>query len=159
MEQESISVSFKPQGSEFLAYIPVYQFLAGDSDFERLLHRASKLYGDAINKMQTIIEEISELRLKREIIPAVKVWMLGDSIFNFVNDLNQLNMRPDGLYDDLTRDLQVKRKWLEKVIIFRRYLPDKKAIPPSLNWGKVEKGTRKAAEQLSKSYQENEHSA
>jgi len=38
--------------------------------------------------------------------------------------------------------LGVKKKWLEKAIIFRRYVDDKNAIPKNLNWGKCEKGTK-----------------
>ena len=54
----------------------------------------------------------------------------------------------DSIYAHLTRDLDVKRKWLEKVIIFRRYIQEEAAIPKAAYWGMFEHGTRRKAEQL-----------
>jgi hypothetical protein len=100
--------------------------------------------------MRIFIKEIQALRNNRKLLPAFKIWQLGNAIFELQHNLNKLFLQLDGLYDHLVRDLGVKRKWLEKVIIFRRYLPDENAIPQSLNWGRCEKGTRLVAEKLRK---------
>jgi len=62
--------------------------------------------------------------------------------------LAELSLEIDDVYKHLVRDLGAKRKWLEKAIIFRRYLPTQDLIPQSLNWGRCEKGTRRVAERL-----------
>ncbi|MHA1632843.1 MAG: hypothetical protein ACTSXC_08580 [Candidatus Freyarchaeota archaeon] len=121
-----------------------------EKDTESLLDGAAKIYGLAITKMRNVVKQIQELRNSRKTVPARKVWQLGDAIFELQNNLQRSSLQIDGLYEHLTRDLGVKRKWLEKVIILRRYLPCQDLIPSSLNWGQLEKGTRKKAESLRK---------
>jgi len=128
------------------------ELISSDNDPELTLRKAAKVYEHSIARMRNIVKEIQNFRDNRKLLPARKVWQLGDSIFELQNNLNTLSLQLDGLYDHLVRDLGVKRKWLEKVIIFRRYLPDENAIPQSLNWGHCEKGTRRVAEKLRRAY-------
>jgi len=65
------------------------------------------------------------------------------------DSLEILGLQLDSMYKHLTRDLGVKKKWLEKVIILRRYIENEEIIPQSLNWGRCEKGTRKVAKKIS----------
>ena len=81
-------------------------------------------------------------------MPARDVWKVGDVVFKLTEDLRSLALEVDDLYAHLTRDIGVKRKWLEKAIILRRYVPDRKAIPAQLNWGRIEKGTKRSAERI-----------
>jgi hypothetical protein len=145
-------VSFEPSNEMFRAFLPMEELVSGDDDPELKLKKAVKVYERSIGKMRNLVKEIQSFRSNRKLLPARKVWQLGDAIFELQHDLNELSLQLDGLYDHLVRDLGVKRKWLEKVIIFRRYLPDENAVPPSLNWGRCEKGTRQAAEKLRKNY-------
>ena len=98
--------------------------------------------------MRSVVREIEAYRRSHTPTPARKIWELGDAIFKLNEELERVSLQIDGLYEHLVRDLTVKRKWLEKVIIFRRHLPDDNLIPESLNWGRCEKGTRKVAERL-----------
>lgn len=141
-------ISFEPNDERFRAFLSMEELISSDKDPELTLRKAVKIYENSIIKMCTFIKEIQNIRNNRKLLPARKVWQLGDAIFELQGNLNKLSLQLDGLYDHLVRDLGVKRKWLEKVIIFRRYLPDKKAIPQSLNWGRCEKGTRRVAEKL-----------
>lgn len=146
--KELIPVSFRQYEGGYIASVPMDQFFSWAGDPERTLKEAAQLYEQTLSEMVTVVAEIDALRAERRLLPARKVWRLGDLVFGLVEGLEQLSLQLDGLYDHLVRDLKVKRKWLEKVVILRRYLPHEEAIPESLNWGRVEKGTRRAAENL-----------
>ncbi len=143
-------VSFEPINKGFRAYLSMEEFILGDKDSELTIRRAVKVYENSIIEMRTFIKELQGFRTNRKLLPAQKIWQLGNAIFELQGNLGKLFLQLDGLYDHLVRDLGAKRKWLEKVIIFRRYLPDENAIPRSLNWGRCEKGTRRIAERLRK---------
>lgn len=143
-------ISFEPMNQNFKAFLSVEGFISGDRDYELQLKKAIKVYSNSLMNMNIILDEINAFRKSRKLLPARKVWQLGDTIFKLQHNLSKLFFQLDGVYDHLVRDLGVKRKWLEKVIIFRRYLPDKNYIPQSLNWGRCEKGTRRVAEKLRK---------
>lgn len=145
-------VSFEPSNELFRAFLPMEELISGDDDLELRLKKAVQVYQRSIIKMRNLIQEIQNLRDNHKLLPARKVWHLGDDVFQLQHELSKLSLQLDGLYDHLIRDLGVKRKWLEKAIIFRRYLPDENAVPQSLNWGRCEKGTRKAAEKLRRDY-------
>ncbi len=115
---------------------------------EILLLKATKIYSSSINRINSVLMEIRKYRENRMPIPARLIWKIGDIIFMLRDDLKHIGLQLDGLYDHLTRDLKVKRKWLEKVIILRRYVSDKNLIPKSLNWGSLEKGTGRKAKKL-----------
>jgi hypothetical protein len=143
-------ISFEPINKSFRAYLSMEEFILGKNDSELTIRKAVKVYENSLTEMRTFIKEIQGFRTNRTLLPARKIWLLGNAIFELQDNLSQLFLQLDGLYDHLVRDLGVKRKWLEKVIIFRRYLPDENAIPQSLNWGRCEKGTRRVAEKLRK---------
>jgi len=143
-------ISFELVDKRFRAYLSMKEFILSDKDPELTIRKATKIYENSIIEMRTFIKEIQNFRNSRKLLPAYKVWQLGNAIFELQGNLSKLYLQLDGLYNHLVRDLGVKRKWLEKVIIFRRYLPDENAIPQSLNWGRCEKGTRRVAEKLRK---------
>lgn len=150
MCKELAFISFKKENDKYIAFISIKHFLSSKKDIESLLRNASCVYGNSISNMKSRIDEINILRKKRVPVSARGIWELGDQIFQLVDKLNRLSLQIDGIYDHLERDLMVKRKWLEKVIIFRRYIKKKSTIPEALNWGKCEKGTRRKAEQIQK---------
>jgi len=141
-------VSFEMKDTQFKASLAMETFVTTGVDQEVLLQSSANVYEKSIRSMCLIVDEIRAIRENRQLTPARKIWELGDEIFRLTKELAALSLQVDGLYSHLVRDLGVKRKWLEKVVIFRRYLPDKVLIPESLNWGQCEKGTRKAAERL-----------
>jgi len=149
-ESELIFVSFQRDKEKHNAFIPMQEFLSSNKDIELLLDKATKLYSNTIAIMNTLVEEINEYRSNHKLLPARKIWVLGDCIFKLVIELGNLSFQIDGLYEHLERDLAVKRKRLVKVIIFRRYIQEIDSIPESLNWGKCEKGTRRKAELIQK---------
>jgi len=140
-------VSFEPI-KKYRCYLSMDAVIDSNKDLEPLLSEAPKIYENAITRMNFLIFDIKAARSKHKPVVARKIWDVGDAIFTLRDELEELGLELDGIYDHLTRDLRVKRKWLEKVIILRRYLPEKELIPESLNWGRCEKGTRRVAEQI-----------
>lgn len=141
-------VAFEPKNGQFVALLSIEGLLSSDRDPEAVLRKAAKVYERSTLRMKSLVAEIQAYRAERKLVPARKIWHLGDAIFELTSQLQELSLEIDRLYAHLVRDLDAKRKWLEKVIIFRRYLPDKELIPESLNWGRCEKGTRRVAERL-----------
>ncbi len=141
-------VSFEPINYKFRGYLSMEVALGSDKEPEILLQKSIKIYENALKKMAPIVSEIKKSRVNRTSISARKIWQLGNVIFKLRDELEKIGLEIDGIYDHLPRDLEVKRKWLEKVIILRRYLPDIKLIPESLRWGRCEKSTRRKAERL-----------
>jgi hypothetical protein len=141
-------VWFEPHDCQFRAFLTMEDIITGREDPEVLLNQVAGLYEQAVKGMRSLVAEIQDMRTHRKLVPARKVWQVGDAIFILGKELEKFSLQVDGLYDHLVRDLGVKRKWLEKVVIFRRYLPEQEAIPDSLNWGRCEKGTRRIAEQI-----------
>lgn len=143
-------ISFEPKDGRFVGFLSLEAFINSEQDLEFVLKKATHIYERSIAQMRAILADIHTARAKRANISARKIWQLGDTILTLKNDLEKLSLQIDNVYNHLARDLGVKRKWLEKVIIFRRHLPHKGLIPRSLNWGRCEKGTRRVAERLRK---------
>lgn len=141
-------VLFEPRNGAFIGFMSIEGLISIEGDPELVLRKAAKLYEHSIVMMRSLIAEMDAFRASRKPVPARKIWQLGNVIFEMREELERLSLQLDGFYDHLVRDLGVKRKWLEKVIIFRRYVPEEELIPQSLNWGRCEKGTRKVAERL-----------
>ena len=141
-------VSFEPSRGTFRGFLSIHTALEGDSDPEALARDAAAVYQRLVGQMRSAVTEINALRSARRHIPARTVWQLGDLVFRLRGELAELGLELDGLYGHLTRDLGVKRKWLEKVVILRRYIDDLSVIPESLNWGRLEKGTARIAQGL-----------
>ena len=115
---------------------------------EILIQKATKIYKNSIAKLMSIIAEINKCKMDKKKVAARKVWLVGNEVYKLRDDLEGLGLQLDGVYDHLTRDLGAKKKWLEKAIILRRYIPEIELIPEALNWGKLEKGTRRKTERL-----------
>jgi len=143
-------VSFEPGNGRFIGFLSMEAAVSSERDPEAVLREATKIYERSITRMRSILVEVQAARTNRKPIPARKIWQIGHAIFELRDELKRLGLQLDGVYDHLTRDLGVKRKWLEKVVTLRRYIPDESLIPESLNWGRCEKGTRRVAERLSK---------
>ena len=141
-------VSFEPANGAFQAFLSIHTALNGDSDPEDLAREAGAVYERLVGQMRSAVEEIDALRRTHTLVSARRVWQLGDLVFRLTRELADLDLELDGVYEHLTRDLGVKRKWLEKVIILRRYIDNVSVIPERLNWGRCEKGTAKIARAL-----------
>jgi hypothetical protein len=142
-----IFISFKQLNDSYIAFLPMKDALSGDNS-DRKLNEAVLIYTRSIQRMKTMIQEINQCKAIHSPLPARKMWQFGDSVFKLTEKLGELCFQVDGLYEHLMRDLGLKRMWLEKVIIFRRYLPDQNVIPASLNWGRCRDSPRQAASKI-----------
>ncbi len=141
-------VSFEPKGVHFIAFLAMESLDSSGGDPELILKKSANIYENAIMRMRSLINELKKYRNSRVPVPARKIWQIGDIIFDLKDDLEKISIQIDNLYLHLVRDLGVKRKWLEKVVILRRYITNSDFIPKTLNWGACEKGTRQIAERL-----------
>ncbi len=147
--QRKAFVAFQPVNGVYRPSMLLGDLLEADGiEFEDLLKQAAIMYGAAIEDMRMLVQQIEGSKKPRRPVSARSVWRLGNRIFRLTGDLDRLSLQMDDLYSHLVRDLGLKRKRLEKVVIFRRYLPEENMIPELLNWGKCEKGTKKVAQQL-----------
>lgn len=143
-------VSFNPSNGSFNGFLSIGVAFEVEDDPQILIKKAVGVYEKYIRKMRLMVEDLNEARLKHIPVPASKIWVFGNNIFMLKNELEYLGLQVDGLYEHLSRDLSVKRKWLEKVVILRRYIPSKNIIPRASKWGAFEKGTAKKARALKK---------
>jgi len=146
--QEPVFVTVEPSDSRFRAFVSIESLMSMEGDPEPVLQKAAELYENALMNMRPLIVDIEAHRAHHKPIPARMIWKLGDTVFQLRSQLEALSLQLNDVYAHLVRDLDVKRKWLEKVIILRRYLPTEDLIPQHLNWGRLEKGTRRLAERL-----------
>jgi hypothetical protein len=140
---EPLFISFDISNDKINASLSMQGFISAEGDIEKTLDSAKNIYGNALKRMNILLTERKNFLNSRKKIPARLIWQIGDEVFHLNEDLLIINLQIDNIYFHLIRDLGIKRKWLEKVIIFRRYLPDINRIPETLNWGAFEKGTRK----------------
>ena len=143
-----ILVSFQPNGLEFTAHVSLESLSLIEINPEVSLRKASSKYLRSIKSMRKHLEEMDDIKANRGVIPARKVWKFGDCIFSLVKDMEQMSFCINGLYDHLTRELVVKRMWVKKVVIFRRYIPDQRYIPRLLPWGRCSSSPRKTAKAI-----------
>ncbi len=141
-------ITIEPKNTDYIAYLSMEDSLLIEKDPAIISEIAIIIYKDTVRNMASIINNMKEYKKERKPIPARLVWKFGDYIFKLKLMLEVIELQINGLYGHIVRDLKLKRKWLEKVVIFRRYLPKESLIPESINWGKFEKGTRRKAERL-----------
>lgn len=144
-ETSHLFVSFEPSGEQFQGWLHLTEAAQLPANAEVLLRTASQSYAKHLKNMRKLLSEVQERKHRKTTIPATLVWRLGEELFALVRNLNGMSLQISGLYDHLGRDLGVSRKWLEKVVIFRRYIPAVKHIPRKLTWGQCQDGTRRAA--------------
>ena len=154
MKNDLSFIAFEPHDGQFKGAVPIDTVWANYPDLEYRLKKAEMLYKKYIYKLRSMINGFKAIKAKKGCIPAREVWKLGDAIFKLVLDLQYLSFQIDGLYDHLMRDLDAKRMWLEKVIIFRRYLPEFQCIPASLSWGRCRDNPRHSAQLLANEHME-----
>ena len=137
VSQQGIKTSISMQG-----------LLTIEGDLDTIITRATHVYEEALGEMSGLLREREQLISNRKRVPARLIWRIGDVIFRLNDDLMKLNLQIDDTYRHLTRDLVLKRKWLEKVVILRRHIPQLDLIPEMATWGAFEKGTRRKAHAL-----------
>lgn len=137
-------IQFKPDVNTYKAFITL-EAINGKTNPEILIKKAIFIYSKNIKNLRKIYIKMQEDRKQKKPIYAQDMWEIGNIVYRLKKELELLSLEIDGMYDHLTRDLGAKKKWLEKAIIFRRYIKDKNKILKPLRWGKFEKSTKKKA--------------
>lgn len=146
-----VFVSFEPRADGFEAFAVFGDTPPDMGNLEQALRDAAVVYSKTVAAVRVSLESISATRARREHVPARVVWRVGDAVFELQRTLEGRSMQINGLYEHMKRDTGMKRQWLEKAVIFRRYLPDPSLIPRSLNWGRCSGAPGRAAAELVRS--------
>jgi len=141
-------ISFETSQQGVKASLSVQGIMNIEGDVEPVMYQAVQFYEKALGEIRALLHQRKQLQKSRKRIPARLIWRIGDVIFKLNDNLSEIGLQIDNTYYHLTRDLAVKRKWIEKVVVLRRYVQDVELIPESANWGTFEKGTRKKAQLL-----------
>lgn len=148
MSKALLFISFSPEQEKFKGSLSLNAAFESERDPQTLIKKSEAIYKKYICRMRHILEKLKKKKLKHISTPASEIWLLGNNIFTLKKELENFGLQVDGLYQHLVRDLSVKRKWLEKVIIFRRYVSGRNFIPKASKWGTFEKSTAKKARAL-----------
>jgi len=111
--------------------------------------KAASNYEKSIQECKVIIDKIKKGASINQAFLR-DMWSLGSKIRSFTNSLKKDGFYLNGLYEHLTRDLQVSRNLLEKVVIFRSYFSNRSLIPNNMLWREIRYAPRKNAEKLKK---------
>jgi len=147
-------ISFEKKGEDFVGFLSIDSLSDSTLNQEKILQVAAKRYSSFIEQALTHIQSLNREKARSKIIKARHVWKLGDMILRLIRDLKRMGLEIDGLYEHLARDLEKKRMWLEKVIIFRNYVSKVSIIPRDSKWSEYSRAPRKSAKLLAKNTQD-----
>ena len=156
MNKKLISIEFHrnkdKSGFEFTSSVSLQDFMKNGtrrSNLSSQTKKAAANYERFIKECKIIIDRIkrgdsiNQASLK-------DMWSLGNKIHSFTNGFKKDGFYLNGLYEHLTRDLQVSRDLLERVVIFRSYFSNRSLIPNNMLWREIRYAPRKNAEKLKK---------
>ncbi len=137
MRTDRIWVYFLKSGNGYLASTSLDKFEAASDNTKDLLIKAGKIYEKYIKKMSGLYRERDLLKAKHKVIKPALMWEIGDGIFSMLEELNKLGISVEDLYGSLSRDLNISRTTIKRLISLRRYFKSKNEIPAGLSWGKI----------------------
>jgi len=143
MNNNKIRVNFISRGNRYLASISFTDFEAFNKDLKTRLDKAGKIYEKHLKKIKGLLKTRNNLKLKNKILTARFMWQIGNEIFLVIEELNNNGFIVDDLYEDLTRDLNVSRTTIKRLISLRRYFKDIRELPPRLGWSKIKDAPKK----------------
>lgn len=156
MNKKLISIEFHRNknkgGAEFTGSVLLQDFVENGTTRNNLSSQTKK----AATNYQRFIKECKIItdRIKRGVsinqASLKDMWSLGNKIHRFTNSLRKDGFYLNGLYEHSTRDLQVSRNLLEKVVVFRSYFLNRSLIPNNMAWREIRYAPRKNAEKLEK---------
>jgi hypothetical protein len=143
MNKNKIRINFISRGNRCLASISFTDFEALNKDLKIRLDKAGKVYERHLKKMKGLLKTRDNLKLKNKIITARFMWRIGNEIFLVLEELNNNGFIVDDLYENLTRDLNVSKTTIKRLISLRRYFNDINELPPRLGWSKIKDAPKK----------------
>jgi len=156
MKKKLISIGFhknKDKGQPtFIGSVSLQDFMENGIRRNNLSSQTKKAavnYEKFIQECKVIIDKIKKGASINQAFLR-DMWSLGSKIRSFTNSLKKDGFYLNGLYEHLTRDLQVSRNLLEKVVIFRSYFSNRSLIPNNMLWREIRYAPRKNAEKLKK---------
>lgn len=157
MKKKPIPIKFQKNErkgeAKFVASVSLKDFLARkdeQTDLDLEVKKAADQYQELVDNCRSIIDRIQKQKKILNRVSVKEMWRLGDAIHNFAGLLRKVGFCLDGLYEHLSRDLDIRRSLIEKVIIFRSYLKNPGLIPDNILWKEVWQAPRRVAVSLQK---------
>ncbi len=147
---EPLFVSFLMVDGECIAAVPLDYIQEGIITKGTDLKGIARIYKKKIIELNKMLKIIELNKSQKIALSSLLMWDFGDKILSLVDSINSKNFEIDNLYEHLIRDLGRKRMWLEKVIIFRRNLPNRQLIPHDLKWSVCRDAPKKSAKLILK---------
>ncbi len=143
MTTDRIWVYFLQTGKGYIASTSLDKFGVLSDNVQNLLIKAGKIYERHIKKMLALYRERNLLKAKGKVIKPALMWEIGDEIFSMLEELKKLGIGVEDLYGSLSRDLNVSKSTIKRLISLRRYFRSKNEIPAGLSWGKMKDAPKK----------------
>jgi len=134
LKKKMIGVSFKPANDGFFATVAFGVFTEADVELTGTLQKASEIYEICVKELRVLKQKHQALLKARRNIPIHLMWDFGDNIFKLVWELEKLNLFPESLYKNLSRDLGYSVTTIGRQVSLRRYISNKEIIPSDIKW-------------------------
>jgi len=155
MNKNLVSIEFHPDDTggqlKFVGSVSLQELITRDEtqiSLSSRTKRASKKYEQCLTQCRRILSRIERYSSVNQ-APLRNMWSLGDKIHRLAKSLQKDGFYLNGLYDHLTRDLNVSRDLLERVVVFRSHLENRSLIPENMIWKDVRYAPGKNAKKLS----------
>ena len=155
MNKNLVSIEFHPDDtggqSKFVGSVSLQELITRDEtqiSLSSRTKRASKKYEQCLTQCKRILSRIGRYSSANQ-APLRNMWSLGDKIHRLAKSLQKDGFYLNGLYDHLTRDLNVSRDLLERIVVFQSHLENRNLIPENMIWKDVRYAPGKNAKKLS----------
>lgn len=143
MKNNNIRVYFISRGNKYLASVSFIDFDDFTEDLKNKLEKAARIYEKHIKIIKKLLIIRDNFKSTKNVLTSRFMWMMGDKIFVMIDELDKIGITIDCLYDNLTRDLNISRTTLKRLISLRRYFNNINELPPKLCWSKIKDAPKK----------------
>jgi len=154
MNKNLVSIEFHPDDtggqSKFVGSVSLQELITRDEtqiSLSSRTKRATKKYEQCLAQCKRILSRIERYPSANQ-TPLKDMWSFGNGIHRLAKSLRRDGFYLNGLYDHLTRDLNVSRDLLERVVVFRSHLENRSLIPKDMIWKDVRYAPGKNAKKL-----------
>ena len=152
--QSFASVSFRKRGWFYQGLVSLDGLASLHDDPAETMHALTISYAQSLEEIRKWRRRANALRKKRQALPAVKAWVLGNIVHELNANMASHGCKIDDPYGHLERHARLHRKWLQPFVTFRRYVPNMEDIPGNLKWHEVMKAPKLAGESISSGHRE-----
>ena len=140
---KKIGITFFPGNKNYLASISYDVLDEVGENIDEILNKAANIYKTHLEKMHYLLQKRALVRNKNKFIPARYMWKIGNEIFVMIEKLSEYGLFIENLYGILSRDLNISRTVIKRLVSLRRYFPNIDDLPEDLSWGKIKNAPKR----------------